>query len=178
MKTRARTRCHGGRFKSPLGDYFAVVQTDGALVTLEFARSPKRQLTRASLQAALERHGIDVDWHAARAARAARQVADYFDGGRERFDLRVAPRGTAFQQRVWRELQRIPYGQAISYGALATKIGHPGAARAVGSANGSNPISIVIPCHRVIGSSGHLTGYGGGLERKRALLALEGYDAP
>jgi len=104
---------------------------------------------------------------------AADQLDDYFAGRRTRFELPLAPRGSGFQQRVWAALQEIPYGQTESYGELAERIGSPGAARAVGLANGKNPIGIVIPCHRVIGSNGSLTGYGGGLDRKRQLLDLE-----
>lgn len=106
-------------------------------------------------------------------AAAAEQVVAYFAGALTRFTLPLAPRGSAFQQRVWAALQDIPYGQTESYGELALRIGSPGAARAVGLANGRNPIGIVIPCHRVVGSDGRLTGYGGGLERKKQLLDLE-----
>ena len=102
-----------------------------------------------------------------------RQLQAYFAGELENFDLPLGPQGTPFQQKVWNELCRIPYGQTISYGELAKRIGNPNASRAVGLANGSNPIPIVIPCHRVIGSSGKLTGYGGGLPIKEKLLALE-----
>jgi methylated-DNA-[protein]-cysteine S-methyltransferase len=101
------------------------------------------------------------------------QLAAYFDGELAAFDLPLDLRGTAFQQRVWAALQEIPYGATVSYGELATTIGQPTAVRAVGLANGRNPISIVVPCHRVVGSTGSLTGYGGGVERKRALLDLE-----
>jgi methylated-DNA-[protein]-cysteine S-methyltransferase len=102
-----------------------------------------------------------------------RQLRAYFAGELENFALALAPQGTPFQQKVWSELQKIPYGETISYGELARRIGNPNASRAVGLANGSNPISIVIPCHRVIGSNGKLTGYGGGLPIKEKLLALE-----
>ena len=102
-----------------------------------------------------------------------RQLRAYFAGELETFDLPLAPEGTPFQQIVWNELGKIPYGQTISYGDLARRIGNPNASRAVGLANGSNPIPIVIPCHRVIGSNGKLTGYGGGLPIKEKLLALE-----
>lgn len=102
-----------------------------------------------------------------------RQLRAFFSGELQQFDLLLAPEGTEFQQRVWRELQRIPYGETISYGELARRVGNPAASRAVGLANGSNPIAIVIPCHRVIGSNGKLTGYGGGLENKRWLLDFE-----
>ena len=97
----------------------------------------------------------------------------YFAGQLETFDLALAPDGTPFQRRIWDELRKIPYGETISYGELAQRIGNPKASRAVGLANGSNPIPIVIPCHRVIGANGKLTGYGGGLPIKEKLLALE-----
>ena len=104
---------------------------------------------------------------------AAEQLDAYFAGERTTFDLPLAPQGSEFQRRVWAALQEIPYGKTESYGDLAARIGSPGAARAVGLANGRNPIGILIPCHRVVGSRGSLTGYGGGLDRKRQLLDLE-----
>jgi methylated-DNA-[protein]-cysteine S-methyltransferase len=104
---------------------------------------------------------------------AERQLGEYFAGNRNTFDLPLAAVGTPFQRRVWDALRKIPYGETISYGELARRVGQPTAARAVGLANGKNPISIVVPCHRVIGSSGKLIGYGGGLGRKQTLLALE-----
>ena len=106
-------------------------------------------------------------------ADARRQLSEYFAGERTTFDLPLRPAGAPFQLRVWEALLRIPYGETASYGELARELGHPTAARAVGAANGRNPIAIVVPCHRVIGSNGSLTGYGGGLECKRALLDLE-----
>ena len=105
---------------------------------------------------------------------AEAQLREYFAGTWRTFDLPLAPRGTAFQQRVWAALRAIPYGETRTYGELAAAIGSPSASRAVGMANHHNPISIVIPCHRVIGANGTLTGYTGGLEIKRKLLALEG----
>jgi methylated-DNA-[protein]-cysteine S-methyltransferase len=108
------------------------------------------------------------------AAPALAQLDEYFAGRRRSFDLELAPAGTSFQQRVWRALREIPYGTTCSYGELARRVGGTAHPRAIGSANGRNPISIVIPCHRVIGADGRLTGYGGGLPRKRKLLALEG----
>lgn len=102
------------------------------------------------------------------------QLQAYFAGERRQFDLPLAPVGTDFQRRVWRALQGIPFGQTSSYGELAGRLGKPTASRAVGMANGRNPISIVVPCHRVIGADGSLTGYGGGLPRKRWLLQHEG----
>ena len=107
-------------------------------------------------------------------AEAARQLAAYFAGQLTDFDLPLAPQGTEFQRTVWRNLQDIPYGETISYGELAKRIHNPNASRAVGLANGRNPISILVPCHRVIGADGSLTGYGGGLARKQWLLAHEG----
>ncbi len=104
---------------------------------------------------------------------ARAQLQAYFAGELRDFELPLAANGTPFQQRVWRALCDIPYGETISYGELARRIGQPAASRAVGLANGQNPISIVVPCHRVIGANGSLTGYGGGLERKRWLLAHE-----
>jgi methylated-DNA-[protein]-cysteine S-methyltransferase len=101
------------------------------------------------------------------------QLEEYFRGERTDFDLPLAPRGTDFQQRVWQRLRQIQYGTTTTYGALASELGNPNASRAVGLANGSNPIPIVIPCHRVIGANGALTGFGGGLPIKSALLALE-----
>ncbi|ONH24646.1 methylated-DNA--[protein]-cysteine S-methyltransferase [Pseudofrankia asymbiotica] len=106
------------------------------------------------------------------------QLRAYFDGTLTDFDLPLAPRGSVFQRIVWTALREIPYGRTISYGELADRIGRPAAARAVGLANGRNPISIIVPCHRVIGSTGDLTGYGGGLDRKRHLLALEASRVP
>jgi methylated-DNA-[protein]-cysteine S-methyltransferase len=111
--------------------------------------------------------------NAARFEEARRQLGEYFAGQRTEFDLPLSPTGTAFQREVWAALQTIPYGQVRSYGEIAAQIGRPGASRAVGLANGRNPIAVIVPCHRVIGASGALTGYGGGLHRKRLLLDLE-----
>lgn len=106
--------------------------------------------------------------------RAGAELAEYFDGTRREFGVPVAPQGSDFRRRVWAVLGEIPYGATASYGEIARRLGlPPGASRAVGLANGANPISIIIPCHRVIGADGSLTGYGGGLDRKRLLLDLE-----
>jgi methylated-DNA-[protein]-cysteine S-methyltransferase len=102
-----------------------------------------------------------------------RQLGEYFAGTRHDFDVELAPRGSEFEQRVWALLTTIPYGETRSYGQLAAALGDPGAAQAVGMANGWNPVSIIIPCHRVVGAAGGLTGYAGGLSRKRFLLSLE-----
>ena len=104
---------------------------------------------------------------------AVEQLSAYFAGELTEFDLDIELAGTEFQRRVWAALRTIPYGETRSYGQIAEQIGSPGASRAVGLANGRNPIGIIVPCHRVIGSTGGMTGYGGGIDRKRALLALE-----
>lgn len=110
---------------------------------------------------------------AASTAAAAIQLEQYFAGERTEFDLELDPAGTPFERRVWDELRAIPYGETTSYAEIARRIGRPGASRAVGRANGRNPIAVIVPCHRVIGSDGSLTGYAGGIEMKRALLDLE-----
>ena len=109
-----------------------------------------------------------------RLAAARRQLLEYFDGRRRHFELDLAPAGTPFQLATWEALRRIPYGQTCSYAELARRIGRPDAVRAVGAANGRNPLPIVVPCHRVIGADGRLVGFGGGLPAKRLLLQREG----
>jgi len=120
-------------------------------------------------------HVQPADWIRASAplAFARAQLEEYFAGTRQRFELPLHPLGTPFQLAVWQELGRIPYGVTISYGELARRIGKPAAMRAVGAANGRNPLPIVLPCHRVIGADGSLTGFGGGLPTKHFLLTLE-----
>jgi methylated-DNA-[protein]-cysteine S-methyltransferase len=110
-------------------------------------------------------------------ARVIEQLTEYFDGGRTTFDVPLDLGGTPFQRVVWEALRDIPYGETFSYGQLADRIGRPTASRAVGLANGRNPVSIIVPCHRVVGSTGDLTGYGGGIERKRYLLDFERHHA-
>ena len=149
-----------------------------------FHDRPTGSLLRAGDDAGLrmlymdtERHGYpNPDWQPASRQfdEACRQLDRYFEGRLKRFDLPLAPRGTPFQQRVWQALLEIPYGHTTSYSELAERIGNPKSVRAVGTANGANPISIIIPCHRVIGRDGSLTGYAGGLARKALLLKLEG----
>jgi methylated-DNA-[protein]-cysteine S-methyltransferase len=139
----------------------------GALVYLGFSLTEER-IPRAL---AREAGGLATDPGALGPVR--RQLEEYFRGERRVFDLPLDLRGTPFQLRVWAELLRIPYGVTISYGELARRLGNPNLTRAVGAANGANPISIVVPCHRVIGADGSLVGYGGGLPAKRGLLALE-----
>jgi methylated-DNA-[protein]-cysteine S-methyltransferase len=124
-------------------------------------------------------HGPGAAWREADAlfAPVREQLAEYFAGERQQFDLPLKLAGTPFQLQVWQELMRIPYGATISYAALAERIGRPSASRAVGRANGCNPISILVPCHRVIGADGTLTGYAGGIEKKRWLLDWESRTA-
>ncbi len=119
--------------------------------------------------------GADADWtrDPSRFVAAAEQLTEYFAGGRREFDLPLNPAGTDFQLAVLTELQRIPYGETTTYRDIAARIGRPKAVRAVGAANGRNPLPIVIPCHRVVGANGHLTGFGGGLDTKAELLRLE-----
>jgi len=102
-----------------------------------------------------------------------RELSEYFAGRRKRFDVALAPEGTPFQRSVWKAISSVGFGETISYGELAQRAGCPGSARAAGAATGRNPIGIIVPCHRIVGANGSLTGYAGGLERKRALLALE-----
>jgi len=109
---------------------------------------------------------------------AKRELAEYFGGERKRFEIALAPEGTPFQCLVWKAISTVEFGATIAYGELARRAGCPGSARAAGAATGRNPIGIIVPCHRIVGSNGRLTGYAGGLEKKRALLALEGASAP
>jgi len=105
---------------------------------------------------------------------AKRELSEYFDGKRTRFTVKVAPQGTPFQRAVWKSIASVEFGQTIAYAELARRAGRPGSARAAGAATGRNPISIIVPCHRIVGSNGSLTGYAGGLAKKRALLELKG----
>lgn len=105
---------------------------------------------------------------------AKRELAEYFAGKRSRFSVALDPQGTDFQRSVWKQIARVAFGKTITYGELARRAGHPGSSRAAGAATGRNPVSIIVPCHRIMGANGALTGYAGGLHRKKALLALEG----
>jgi methylated-DNA-[protein]-cysteine S-methyltransferase len=104
---------------------------------------------------------------------ARRELAEYFAGKRRRFDVALDPQGTPFQRAVWKQIARVAFGKKITYGELAQRAGYPGSARAAGAATGRNPLGVIVPCHRIVGSNGSLTGYAGGLARKRALLELE-----
>lgn len=164
------------RLDSPVGPLFAAVDGEGALVRLTFLDSPGDEAAEIARLAALD--GAPPRRSPERCRGVGEQLAEYFAGRRRDFDLPLAPRGTDFQRAVWSELTRVPYGRTVSYGELASRVGRAGASRAVGGANNRNPLPIVVPCHRVIGADGSLTGYGGGLDRKRALLALEGVPLP
>jgi AraC family transcriptional regulator, regulatory protein of adaptative response / methylated-DNA-[protein]-cysteine methyltransferase len=156
--------------ETPLGPMLAAA-TESHLVLLEY----KHRKT-VDDQVARVRRAVPGDYSPGDSpmmARVRAQLDEYFREARREFDLPLLTPGTAFQERVWATLQRIPYGETTSYSRLATSIGRPAAVRAVARANGDNRIAIVIPCHRVIGSDGSLTGYGGGLWRKRKLLELE-----
>jgi methylated-DNA-[protein]-cysteine S-methyltransferase len=147
--------------KSPIGELLAV--------------GDESRLSGLYMQDGLRPAAIHESWKVADEpfARLRNQLEEYFAGERVDFELRLAPAGTPFQQRVWRALREIPYAETATYGQLARRIARPTAYRAVGMANGRNPISIVVPCHRVVGADGRLTGYAGGLDRKRSLLKLE-----
>ena len=146
---------------SPIGRLLLAGDADG----LKLIRFPEESRLR----------GPAPDWRADKGPfdAALDQLGAYFSGARTEFELTLAPQGTPFQRAVWDALCAIPYGETRSYGEIAGAIGRPTASRAVGAANGSNPLPIVVPCHRVIGATGKLTGFGGGLETKAALLALE-----
>jgi methylated-DNA-[protein]-cysteine S-methyltransferase len=153
---------------SPVGALLALAAAD-ALVGLYFVDAAHAPRPRDDWSAS-PRHAVLQD--------TRRQLGEYFERRRRIFDLPLRPTGTPFQSRVWQTLQEIPYGGTRSYGAMAALLGRPGAARAVGAANARNPISIIIPCHRAIGGDGRLNGYAGGVERKAALLKLEGAWPP
>jgi methylated-DNA-[protein]-cysteine S-methyltransferase len=165
ISTKTAARLSMTMIDSPVGP-LTLVAGGGALAGLYLhERAP------AQVLAAIDpgRDGEDDPVFAA----AAGQLGEYFDGSRQAFDLPLALDGTAFQRTVWEALLGIGYGETVSYGQLADRIGRPSAARAVGLANGRNPVSIIVPCHRVVGSDGNLTGYGGGIDNKRRLLDME-----
>ena len=158
---------HGFRIASPVGELLVAVDDRGVLRRLEFGDGRGAGRLTAELGDAL------ASEPPAAGAKVARQLDEYFAGARRDFEIEVEPAGTEVQRQVWAALREIRFGETESYGHLAARIGNPAAVRAVGRANGDNPIAIVIPCHRVIGADGSLTGYGGGMERKRLLLDLE-----
>jgi methylated-DNA-[protein]-cysteine S-methyltransferase len=155
-------------FESPFGALNLAVDAAGTLVELWLPNRRRRDVSLGPFPSAA-RAGMEA---------AQTQLREYFAGTRRAFDLPIRPAGSPFEERVWARLREIPYGATTSYGAIATEFGLINGARAVGRANGANPIPIVIPCHRVIGTDGTLTGFGGGLPLKQALLELEGAIAP
>jgi methylated-DNA-[protein]-cysteine S-methyltransferase len=179
MKVRQGTsRLTSTMIDSPVGPLLLVAR-DGALTGLYLnERAPADAVARLAgktrtVLVAIDNDGGHGDADAALFATAASQLGEYFEGRRQAFDLPLALDGTSFQRIVWDALLGIGYGETVSYGQLADQIGRPSAARAVGLANGQNPVSIIVPCHRVVGSNGSLTGYGGGLSNKQRLLDLE-----
>ncbi len=162
-------RVFASTLDTPIGAMLAMVNDEGALVALAFVDgSDATEIARRYAP------GCTIAFEDGPARQVWSELAEYFAGERTEFTVKTAPVGTPFQKSVWRALAKIPYGETIGYGELARRVGNASASRAVGRANGANPISVVVPCHRVIGVRGELTGYGGGLERKRALLQLEG----
>jgi methylated-DNA-[protein]-cysteine S-methyltransferase len=157
---------------TPIGDMLALSSDEG-LCALEFT-GPRQRLTRLERRLAkwFPPHDIE-DRDSKTIVRTRAWLRGYFDGKAADVDLPLDMRGAAFEKKVWKELLRIPAGETTSYGAIAKRLGAPGASRAVGLANGANPVAIIVPCHRVIGSTGSLTGYGGGLERKTWLIDHE-----
>ena len=152
------------RIITPLGTLFATA-AGGALTGLYFEGGRHApEISRAWIE----------DCAHAPLRECARQIGEYLCGERQRFDLPCAPEGSDFQRRVWIEIARIPFGETLTYAQLARRAGAPGAARAAGAATGRNPLSIIVPCHRVVGTDGSLTGYAGGIERKTKLLEIEG----
>ena len=165
---------HETRIASPVGEVVLLTDDDGAVRVLDFADHEAR------MRQLLDRHYRVGGWQAVPGgeSHAGRAVSAYFAGDLAAIDpLVTATGGTPFQRRIWAALRQVPAGGTISYGALAATIGRPSASRAVGLANGANPVAIIVPCHRIIGSSGALTGYGGGLARKRWLIDHEARHA-
>lgn len=167
MATMNRTRHQRHVYKqmeSPVGR-LTLVATDAGLAAIVWENDRPRRV-RLNVEAKDNEHPMLVE--------AERQLEEYFAGRRKQFALQLDPSGTAFQRKVWNALMTIPFGETRSYSEVATQIGHPSGARAVGAANGRNPLSVVAPCHRVVGATGALTGFAGGLDVKAQLLAFEG----
>lgn len=154
---------------SPAGPLAFAVDASGALLRLQFIEGAYPR----TIEQALERDGYPLARDPERTAAARRQLEQYHNGERRTFDLPLAPRGSAWQARVWRALRAIPFGQTRGYGELALELGAPHAARAVGRANATNPLPLVVPCHRLVGADGALTGFAGGVALKARLLAHE-----
>lgn len=159
-------------FDTPLDRMVTAVDDDGAVVLLVFlnGRSPEEQVSGL---------GSDLEWSEAACASVAAAVGRWLAGDADALDsLRLRAKGSEFQHRVWREVRKIGWGETASYGEIAARLGRPGASRAVGRANATNPICLAVPCHRIVGSDGSLTGYGGGIATKQALLELERGQRP
>ncbi len=156
-----------GRIETPLGGAVALVDEERRLIRFGFLTECERGRWQVP---------PDIAWNDQAVAPITAQIRAYFAGHRKTFDLPLAPRGTDFQHTVWAALRRIPFGATTSYARLAIELARPTSYRAVGAANGANPISLIVPCHRVIGTSGDLTGYAGGLALKEALLRFEGAE--
>ena len=168
---------HHRTIDSPVGLHYRTIDSPVGPLTLAGVDSTLMHLRMTDQAHEPDRSG----WRPADAGAfvdVVEQLEAYFEGSRTEFDVDLRLDGTDFQRRVWTALRTIPYGETRSYGDIATQIGAPGASRAVGLANGRNPISIIVPCHRVVGSTGDLTGYGGGIDRKRTLLTLEQVPVP
>jgi len=153
-------------FRAPVGEMFLAVNEVGEVTRLEF-------LNGRAIDEYVERISGNIEWSESRCSAAQVEVEAYFRGEIAEFSLPIAPQGSEFQHAVWREVQKIPFGSTASYGEVAERLGRPGASRAVGRANATNPVVLITPCHRVIGADGSLTGFGGGVDRKKALLELE-----
>lgn len=158
-------------FRTPVGDLYTAVNERRAVARLLFAKEGRMAALESGLEGTIVRD-------AARCRHVVDQIEEYFSGVRRAFDLAIELDGTAFQKTVWEALRLIPFGQTRSYRQLAERLGNPAATRAVGRANATNPIGLVVPCHRVIGTDGSLTGFGGGIDVKRFLLELEGSLPP
>jgi len=152
------------RFATPLGTVLATA-VEGRLTHVDFIDAKYTKTIAADWQ---------EDPESAPLKECAEQLSEYFSGRRRDFDLPLEPDGTSFQRRVWREIARVAFGETITYGELAARAGAAGSARAAGAATGRNPIALIVPCHRIVGADGSLTGYAGGLARKTRLLELEG----
>ncbi len=167
-------RLFADHIATPLGQVWSVVDEAGALVQLDFDGGRNAPGDEKDLERRYSSSGYELVWNTCALGKVSRALHSYFTERRDSLDLEVALEGSAFQRSVWDELRNIPFGETVSYGELARRLGRPGAARAVGRANATNPVSLVVPCHRVIGANGSLTGYGGGMKRKEALLRHEG----
>ncbi|HEX2852797.1 MAG TPA: methylated-DNA--[protein]-cysteine S-methyltransferase [Opitutaceae bacterium] len=156
-------------FSTPAGDFSVALDANGAVLATAFGGLPELR----------ERFAADEVVHdPVRVAPVRRELTEYFESTRQQFTVKISPSGTPFQLSVWAALRKIPFGATRSYGELAAELGNPGAARAIGRANGTNPVCVIVPCHRVIGADGGLTGFAFGEEIKRWLLAHEGVSNP